>query len=307
MVLILGFKESLNRRASRSFPVSSPAATALSLIGALCFSGAAVLYRSGMQNSSISPLAANALRSLTVLPLLAAIGALTGASYEKPAQFYILAFLSMLFIFFVGDSLLLYGLGVAPISLVYPAAYTYPLFTVLFSKLLLGVNAKPSVLAAALLIIGGVTLAYWGGSGKMGGSVARGLAAGLGASVSWGLGITLNQPALYYSTPVEFTVVRLVMLLALSLPVALKELSQKRAVRAGPLVLGGLLGVGAGPLAYLYAIEMVGVVEPSVISSSTPVLALLLGGLTLKEKPGFRALLGSLLVAAGISILVLGP
>ncbi|MEM4810688.1 MAG: EamA family transporter, partial [Thermofilum sp.] len=84
-------------------------------------------------------------------------------------------------------------------------------------------------------------------------------------------------------------------------------LSQKRAVRAGPLVLGGLLGVGAGPLAYLYAIEMVGVVEPSVISSSTPVLALLLGGLTLKEKPGFRALLGSLLVAAGISILVLGP
>lgn len=286
-------------------PVPQLAATLLSIFGALCFSGAAVLYRRGVQGSSISPIVANAIRSIPVLPFMVAAGLLSGASFEKPAEFYLLAFLSMAFIFLIGDSLLLYGLSAAPVGVVYPAAYSYPLFTALFAHLLLGENIKPVTLAAAVLIIAGVVLAYWGRSNSTSGSTARGVAAGLGASVSWGLGITLNQPALHYSTPVEFMVVRLLLLLAVSLPVILRVRPRREKVRITPLALGGLLGLGIGPLAYLYAIEMVGVVDPSVISSSTPVFALVLGSLVLNEKPGWNVALASVLVAMGVASLAI--
>ena len=275
---------------------------ALSALSALLFAGAATLYRRAMRGSSISPLAASALRALVVAPLLYALGALAGISFSKPAEFYLLAFASTVFVFAAGDALLLLGLSHSPIGVVYPAAYSYSLFAALFSHFLLGEAVTPAMLVSALLVMLGVALAYKGAGGSEG--YAKGLAAGLGASLSWGLGITLNKPALKYATPLELTLVRLLMLIVIAAPVLARESGKVReAVNLPYLALGGLLGVGLGPLAYLQAIADSGVTGPSIVASSSPVLAVVLAAVFLGEKPSRWAISGALLVFLGVALL----
>jgi len=275
---------------------------ALSALSAILFAGAAVLYRRAMRGSSLSPLAASALRAIVVAPLLYAAGTLTGISFSKPVEFYLLAFASTVFVFAVGDALLLSGLSSSPIGVVYPTAYSFSLFTALFSHILLGEAVSATMLVSALLVVAGIALAYRGAGGS--GGYVKGFAAGLGASLSWGLGITLNKPALEYATPLELTLVRLLMLIVIAAPILVREAGRIReAVNLPYLALGGLLGVGLGPLAYLQAIADSGVTGPSIVASSSPVLAVVLAAVFLGEKPSLRAVFGALLVFLGVALL----
>uniref|UniRef100_A0A7J3X866 DMT family transporter n=1 Tax=Thermofilum pendens TaxID=2269 RepID=A0A7J3X866_THEPE len=275
---------------------------ALSSLSALLFASAAMLYRKAMRGSRLSPLTASALRALVVVPLLYAVSAPVGVSFSKPAEFYLLAFASTVLVFAVGDALLLYGLSHSPVGVVYPAAYSFSLFAAFFSHLLLGEAVTAGMLAAAVLVVLGVALTYRGASAS--GDYVRGLAAGLGASISWGLGITLNKPALDYATPLELTLVRLLMLIAIAAPALAREAGRIReAVNLPYLALGGLLGIGLGPLVYLQAIADSGVTGPSIVASSSPVLAVVLAAVFLGEKPSRWVVFGALLVFLGVTLL----
>lgn len=275
---------------------------ALSTLSALLFAGAAVLYRKAMQGAKLSPLAASALRATIVAPLLYAVGLLAGVSFSKPPEFYLLALASTVFVSLIGDTLLLFGLSRSPVGIVYSAAYSFSLFTALFSYVLLGEPITPATLLSALLVVSGIALAYKGAGGS--GDYVRGFAAGLGASVSWGLGITLNKPALEYATPFELTLVRLLMLVALTAPLLAREAGRIReSVNLPYLALGGLLGVALGPLAYLQAVADTNVAEPSIVASSSPVLAVVLASVFLGERPSRWAALGALLVFLGVALL----
>ena len=268
------------------------------MTAAVLFATAGVLYRKAVSGSSLHPLLASGLRAgpafLIVLPAFLA----TGGTFSKPIEYYAIAAASAFFAFFVGDSFFIYGLARAPVGLVYPVAYTFPVFVAVFNFLLTGRTPSPILLVAAGLMVAGIRLVYGGHNSFS----LNGLIAGLMASVSWGLGISLATVALRYATPIELNLFRTGLLLVATLPALAKNSESLKRINFKWLLLGSMLGIGLGPLALFTAISLSDAVGPSVISSGAPVFAVVLAVPILKEKAETRILLGATLVALATAI-----
>jgi len=272
---------------------------------ALSFSSASVLYRSAMRGLRVNPVVASGLRAAPVLLFMASIYPFLGTGPAKPAIFYAYVLASTLLAFFAGDAAFLQGLSIAPLSVVYPAAYTFSLFVTLFSWLFLGESVAPATVAAALLIVAGVYLTYRGAPG--GGDVYKGMALGLAASVSWAGSIIFTAKALGMGNPVDVNTFRVAFLLLLSSPLLLREWRRRGigGYRFKPLALGGLFGIGIGPILFFASMGLAGVTRSSIIISTTPVLTVILAKIFLGEKVSGSLALGAAAVAAGTAMLYL--
>jgi len=275
----------------------------LSGLSALSFSSASALYRSAMRGLRVNPFVASGLRAAPVLAFMLAIYPFLGTGLAKPPAFYLYVLASTLLAFFAGDAAFLEGLSRAPLSVVYPAAYTFSLFATLFAWAFLGEEASPNVVAAALVVVAGVYLTYRGGGG--GGDAYRGIAYGLAASVSWAGSILFAAAALRMGNSVDVNTLRVAYLLLLSLPLVALEWRRGRlgGYRVGRLAAGGLLGIGVGPVLFFAGISLAGVARSSVIVSSTPVLTVLLARLALGEEVGGSVAAGAAAVALGTALL----
>ncbi|MEZ0346366.1 MAG: DMT family transporter [Infirmifilum sp.] len=273
----------------------------LAIAAALLFALAGVLYRKAVSGSNLHPLLASGLRAgpafLVMLPVFVA----TGGTFYKSLEYYLIATTSALFAFFVGDSFFIYGLSKASVGLVYPVAYTFPIFVALFNFVLTGKRPSPILLLSALIMVVGIKLAY-SGNNKIN---PVGLLSGFMASLSWGLGITLASLALKEGTPFELNFFRTGLLLATTTPIIVSKAEKLSNVKLRWLLLGGLLGIGLGPIALFYSIQLSGPVGPSVISSGAPVFAVLLAYPLLQEKPRKGVLSGAVLVALATAITAL--
>ena len=277
---------------------------ALAGAAALSFSSASAFYRAAMRGLRVNPVVASGLRAAPVLAFLLALYPFLGTGPVKPPIFYLYVLLSTILAFFAGDAAFLHGLSVAPLSIVYPAAYTFSLFATLFAWLFLGETPSPSLVAAALTIVAGVYLTYRGGGG---GVSLSGIAYGLVASVSWAGSIVFTAAALRMGNPVDVNTLRVAYLLLLSSPLLLAEWRRGglRGYRFKPLALGGLLGIGVGPLLFFASMTLGGVARSSVIISSTPVLTVLLARVALKERVTGSITAGAAAVAVGTALLYL--
>ncbi|PLJ77432.1 DMT family transporter [Infirmifilum sp. SLHALR2] len=273
----------------------------LAVTAALLFSLAGVLYRKGVSGSSLHPLLASGLRAGPAFTVMLLAFLASGGNMAKPLEFYAVATASAVFAFFLGDSLFIYGLSRSPVGVVYPVAYTYPFPVALFSFLLTGKTPRPAALIAAALVAIGMWVVYNGG----GGYTAKGLLAGLGASLSWGMGITLAYIALRYATPVELNLYRTGFLLAATAPALARRADDVKRARVGWVMLGGLMGIGLGPLALFTSMRMSDAVGPSVVSSGAPVFAVLLAAPILGERVEARYLAGALLVSVATAVVSL--
>ncbi|MHB9302442.1 DMT family transporter [Thermofilum pendens] len=272
------------------------------LVAALSFSGAAIFYRAGVRGSQVNPIVLSGLRGMFALALLLVVGFFYRVDFSKPPVFYLAVFLSMLGSFILGDSSFLYGLQRAPLGVVYPVAYTFSVFTALFSHFILGEELTLRDAVSSLLIVLGVALVY-SENFSLGKQALVGALAGLSASVSWGAGATLMGLALRWGNAVEVNISRLSMLVIATLPLILKNSSEVfRQVRVHLLALGGILGIGVGPLLFMNSISFIGASRSSIFISSTPVLTVLLSRIFLGEKTGGKLLLGTLAVSAGLAL-----
>ncbi|MCC5998714.1 MAG: DMT family transporter [Thermofilum sp.] len=128
------------------------------LMAALSFSGAALLYRAGVKNSDIHPLVLSGFRGIFALIFMLVVALFYPVNLAKPPVFYLIVAVSMLATFVAGDSAFLYGLQRAPVSIVYPVAYTFSISTSVFSHFLLNENLAMKDMLAAVFIIVGVFL-----------------------------------------------------------------------------------------------------------------------------------------------------
>ncbi len=71
------------------------------------------------------------------------------------------------------------------------------------------------------------------------------------------------------------------------------------------LTIAGVVGTGAGSLMYLYALQEIGAGKAAVLSSSSPLFALPLGAIVLKEPITRWVAIGTLLAVTGIGLLAL--
>lgn len=280
---------------------------AVATVAALVFSSASVLYRYAMREQGLNPIVASGVRAGPVLLMLAPFYPFLGTGFDKPIQFYLSVFLSSFSAFILGDSLFLYGLSRASLGIVYPVAYTFSLFSTLFAWLFLGEKITASMLVAALLIVVGIYMVYSGGKTSSEKNLLAGVLSGLGASFFWGLSILFTAIALRWGNPVDVNVVRVLFLFLMTAPLVTTAKERLRKVRLKHLVLGGVFGIGLGPLIFFSSILLIGASKSSIIISSTPILSVLLATLALKERTTGRIFLGALAVTAGLVILVTTP
>ena len=231
-----------------------------------------------------------------------------------------------------------YALRAGSVGIVAPLTSTDPLWTAVFSLLLMGIALRASTLVGiAVTVLGVVLISRWmeGGAGAMAGpadgaltplpaDLARPAAApggallvvslSLVAATGWGLGPVLVQMAeAAYGEPSAFMMLesQLIGILSLGAFIAWRRaplFTRRLTVRARRRMIWLLLASGA--LEALYSvlfylvIDHIGAVLTMLLSSTSPVFGIAAGMLLLKERLSARLALAIAITMTGVFIAI---
>ena len=275
---------------------------AYGLAAMLAFSLSPLFYKKALEGVDLWT--ANGLRAAVTLPGLAAAAALLEGPVRLTWEALAYALLSLLTANVAGDLLFFEALREAPVSLVYPLSYTFSVFAIIFSFLFLREPAGLPVLVAAALIIPGVALVQEQGWDR--GPGAKGVLCSLATAVMWGMSVVFSKLALASLGPLTLNALRMGALLLLSSPFLALRARRVKKGYALYMALGGILGVGLGPVFFFNAINMIGASRASVLSSGSPIVAALLGAIVFGEKLGARRVAGVLLLTLSAYLVAVG-
>ncbi len=218
---------------------------------------------------------------------------------------------SVLIVIGVGDTLHMVAIREIGVSRTMALSGIHPLTTLLFEWLLLDTPfSNTFVLGCSLVVAGVVCLSSQGQvGGRDEGEVPvrwrYGIALSLVAALFWGLGAVMIKPAIVHLTPVQANSVRMP-LVALMLYLfcswgrkgpGLGHLDWRTLCVMGAV---GILGMGLGSMFFLMAIDLIGPAKTTTLSAISPVLALVMAVVFLKEKVNLRIILGVFLCVAGV-------
>lgn len=210
----------------------------------------------------------------------------------------------------VGD-LLYYGsirtLGVARTFPVAMAAS--PLFTIVLAAVVVGESITPSVIGGGALIVAGITLITLrpesvGGPGAAEPSRGAYLIV-LVAAGCWAVATVWLRAATEGLSPPLVSSIRIPAAALFALALARSQGVTLRPGRYGArsiatLGAAGLLGVGAGSILYVLAVQHAGAARTAILSSTAPLFALPLAAILLHERVTSRIAAGTALSIAGI-------
>lgn len=216
----------------------------------------------------------------------------------------------------LGDSIYINALRRIGVNRAFPIANTYPLFTFLFSILILGTPATWRMLGGLALVMAGV---YFVVRPKKHiaprqevldrGVLLQGVAMALVTALLWGLNtvmlsIGLREVHSAVANSVRMPVVAFGSLLAAvvrgKLP-TLREIDRKSLIL---LVATGLWGAGLGSTLYVAGVAAVGPTRMATIGAASPLFAVPLTALFLHERPTRYTLLGTLLTVVGVVLVI---
>ncbi len=135
----------------------------LALISALLW-GIAPLMDKYVVSTGVSPILANLVRIAGAFLFLAVVTVVTRDFSSAKLTFKSVALLLIAGIIASGIAMVVYfqALRLSQASKVVPITSIYPLFTVIFSALILGENVSPKVVVGAILIVVGLSLVSGG-------------------------------------------------------------------------------------------------------------------------------------------------
>lgn len=213
----------------------------------------------------------------------------------------------------MGESFYIHSLSRIGVSRAFPVANTYPAFALILGFLFLHEQITIAIVAGLALVVGGVILIGKPSAnpdGDISASVkARGVTSALFAAISWGAATVLLAPG---AKGLDSIMVAIIRTAALSLVlwgiVALRGtfrqllgLSRKEWVF---VIVGGIIGWGLASVLYVQSVVLLGPTRAAILTSSSPLFALPLSALFLKEKLNAAVLTGTALTIAGV-VLVL--
>jgi drug/metabolite transporter (DMT)-like permease len=127
--------------------------------------------------------------------------------------------------------------------------------------------------------------------------------------VLWAIGHVALKPATAGVSSVVANSIRQPMGLALMLAITLPR-GRWRDLRGldrqswAIIIVGSLIGTGAGTLFFIMAIQMVGAGRTAVLGATAPIMAIPIAMLWLRERPTRWTLLGAFLTTTGIAFVV---
>ena len=128
------------------------------------------------------------------------------------------------------------------------------------------------------------------------------------AAICWSLGSVLLQIGVTDIDPIDANFVRMLFGGAIIAPIfltAIKRGMPTPSRRSAKIIMAaGLLGMTMGSLLYTYAVKMIGASISAVLGSTSPLFAVPISIIFLKESFSRKSLLGVLLTVAGVILVV---
>ena len=217
----------------------------------------------------------------------------------------------------LGDTLYLLSLRLLGMTRCFPVVSSYPLFTVLYSTLLLGERVSLSMLSGMLLVFVGIYIvARSRGNPASGASgarstkeVIRGVLMALGTAALYGVESVLVSLGAQDVSSIVANSVRVPVVLVVSLLIAVQRGQWQQVYHLdrrtlGLLILAGGIGWVVGGSCWVAAIRLAGPSRAAIVGSTAPLFGVPLSMVFLHERPTRYTLVGTLLTVAGIIMVV---
>jgi DME family drug/metabolite transporter len=286
----------------------------LPIAAALCWALGASLYRKSLLN--VRPVTLNLFRSFPATIYAFLILYLLGKwSLLSELNMVSLTYIgiSSLLVLAVGDILYFTGLKSAGVAKTVPIAYSYSIFVAIISIIFLKESLTTSIMLGTAAVVSGI----WLVAGRVENEVGKrehpklGILAALATSLCWACGVSIFKIILANTDPFLLASVRMLFLLPVLgaftiLPFG-KKSSTRNLTRINILTmfLSGLMAIGVGDTFYLIGLKRTKANVAAPLASTTPLFAVIIAILFLKEKVSKRVLVGTFLVTAGIMLLTL--
>lgn len=283
---------------------------------AICWTVSAILYKEGLQSSK--PISANILRltstSIFLIICIVALGNI-GLLANLPLNIILLALASGIIGLGFGDTLYMTSLKLVGVARAVPISCTYPLFTLLWTTLLLGESITLPVILGAMAIVFGIWLLSRE-EDKTKNKLQRktlfkGVVSAVATAALWSVSITMMDLAvtlpetsrLDYAFVVNALRVSFIAVFMLTTaPLTDKGLGflkvQKKTLVS--IVSGGIVALALGWFFLAASFLYIEGAQAVPISSTSPLFSAIAGAAFLREKVTAKIVAGSAVIVVGI-------
>jgi len=260
----------------------------LSLAASVAWAVSPILYRIGATDSALDDLVSNSLGAFVLsIPLAILKPPLNGFAWIYGSLFAVLGPVFGTYVFLV-------SLRYADVGIANVISYSY---VVLLPLLLLVVSPSYLVyIGPAALIVLGLYLLMGSGRGKLYGYVMALLSA-----VLYAFSFLALYKVYEYTNPWGIILIRGIILMAVALIVK-AVVEGIRVKLSGRVFLAGLISYGIGGPLYVLSVDYAGIAVPTLITALSPVITEVLAIIKLRERLNLRAIMGFIVVIAGIII-----
>ena len=287
---------------------------ALSILAAISWSLAAVLYKIGLKEEHSDVIVANGIRAISALLFIFLATIFLGNMNEinkLTIWLLLLVVVNVSVGILLGDCLFFIALRDAGVAIGYPVAYTYSLFVSIFAYFFLQEPVNIWTFISAIIIILGIFLLFFKAEKSESKHMVKGLIAAILAAMCWGISIPILKILLLNIEPFFLNLVRLIVLNIIVWLLILSKKGKRRKVRSLGrsslivLLTGGIFGIGIGAILFLFSINLIGAAKSTIITSSSPLFSTIFGVAVLKEKLDKLRILGIAIIILGIYTLTI--
>ncbi|MCL7476174.1 MAG: DMT family transporter [Methanosarcinales archaeon] len=278
------------------------------ILAAVFWSIAAIMYKIGLRDVKAMP--AILVRTTFAMVFMFLLNTLLHTSdYSMPLIAFFFLSLGGLLRLLLGGYLYFRGLEYASISRVLPLIFTFPLFTMVLSWLLLKEAIGPGVVMGTVLIVLGIVVLSREKASGSEKNPRMGMLFTLVAAICYAFSIIASRTGLYYVDPLwgafislPIPVVAMFVLFSLDKGPAAAFNLDKRS--SAILALGGIFGMGLGSYMFFISLTNIGTAQATSLGSITPLFSSLLAVRFLGEKVTIQLLLGIIIVIAGTWLVI---
>lgn len=289
----------------------------MALLASFSWALAAVFYRKALTRIT-NPLVTNFLRTPLAIIVLLIISVCMG-SYNllitslSQLDVALSLLIATIVMNIIGDTLYLVSIRNVGVSVAYPVSYSYPILVAILALIFLREEIYPTLIIGTIIALTGVWLISQNISEESENireySFVLGIIAALGAATSWSIGIILFRVLVGSINTVIVGIIKLLFLLILSSPAVLTNVNYiKNEVNNRILLfalVGGLFGVGVGDWFFYISLYNLGAAIAAALTTSSPLLSLILAFLILHEKITKKRFVGTILIILGVILISL--
>ena len=233
--------------------------------------------------------------------------------FFMPTQAIIFLSLAVAFGAVLGDILYLMGQERIGVSYAFPITNTYPMITYMLSILFLGEALLPFRFIGIILTMVGVSLItreqIQTDETKNNSFSKIGIPLVIGATILYAVSSILLQVGVSDVDPIYANLIRMiagsVLFIPLFIGARIRGIPQPPRQAVQIVLVGAFFGMAIGSLLYVYVVKLVGATFTSVMFSLSPLFALPISVIVLKEKISTLAGIGVVLTIIGVILIVL--